>query len=118
MTEGPKIVLPEDARLKAKLERKLEEYRGRMSKIKEEGDNKFKHPELLFQINGSYRGACYKASILERLLETGEVNTWDISKELATEYGTFDVQRFNNAAGVIDDYCTTGGKNCSGGTGF
>lgn len=47
------------------------------------------------------------------------MNTWELSIEMDDTYGTdFSVRDFNNACGVVDDYCKTGGKNVSGGTGL
>ena len=47
------------------------------------------------------------------------MNTWDLSREMAETYGSgFSVNDFQNACGVIEDYCKTGGQNLHGGTGL
>ena len=112
MSEEYKIVLPKDEVLKGKLERKLEEYKGRLEKL----DDGYKHPELIRRCNIDSE---YKIAVLERLLADGEVNTHAVSLELHKKYGIIDIEAFNNAAGVIEDYCMTGGiKNTYGGTGL
>lgn len=109
--EGPTIVLPSNPEIKKKLGRKLEEYRKRVEKHVEE--NPTMHPALIY---GSSLG--YKMIILERLLQEGVVDTWQLSLELEKKYGIVYNDQFNNAAAVIEDYCTTGGKKVYGGTGF
>lgn len=49
-----------------------------------------------------------KMTVLQRLLREGRVSTWELSREMAEAYGSgFDVEAFNNACGVIKDYCET-----------
>ena len=98
--ESPILRLAEDRSL---LEEKLKEYKGRI--------DQYIAPER--QI-----GTIYKIEILKALLEHGEVNTYDLSRKLHDRFGVLDVEKFNNACGVIDDYIKTGGKNLSGGTGL
>src|SRR4030042_4226739 len=102
--EPPIIILPEDEAHKQQLHRKLEEYRQRI--------DPFRHP-------GLQMSAVCKKTVLEHLLRDGQVNTWKLSKDMAATHGqTFDIDAFNNACAVIDDYCKTGGKKAQGGTGF
>lgn len=100
LTQGPIIKLMESREI---LERKLAEYRSRL--------NEFGAPETQFD-------TIYKIAVVERLVETGEVDTQNLSRELVAKYGTFDTASFNNACGVIADYIKTGGKNVAGGTGL
>ena len=55
---------------------------------------------------------------LEKLLEKGKVDAWELSRELQKKDGHVDVAAFESACGVINDYCTTGGNHVRGGTGF
>ncbi|MEJ0021162.1 MAG: hypothetical protein WDN47_01115 [Candidatus Doudnabacteria bacterium] len=100
LEQPPIIRITEDREVIA---RKLEEYMGRL--------DRFKAPEAQFD-------AIYKIEIIKRLLEKGEVNISDLSKELADKYGVFDANLFDNACKVIEDYATTGGKHAHGGTGL
>ena len=109
MKKSPEIKLPDDPRIRERLEVKLAEYRGRLSRL----DDGFRDPALLQSTD-----AGYKVAILERLLQDGVVHTWEFSRELEAKYGIVKPYNFNNAAAVIDDYCRTGGKNTSGGSGF
>ncbi|MEK7503001.1 MAG: hypothetical protein AAB556_00990 [Patescibacteria group bacterium] len=102
--ESPILVLPKDETRKQQLRKKLAEYRGRIDPSHA--------PE-------TQMSAICKTTVLERLLRDGQVKTYDLSLEMAEMYGSgFDVNKFNNACGVIDDYCKTGGQNVSGGTGL
>ena len=103
-TESPVIVLPEDEARKQQLRDKLEEYKDRL--------HPYRAPELQMS-------TICKIAVVKRLLKDGRVVTWDLSRELATTYGSgFDVNDFSNACGVIEDYCKTGGQNLRGGTGL
>ena len=63
--------------------------------------------------------AIYKVTVLKRLLQDGQVNTYELSLEMAKVHGSsFDVDVFDNACSVIEDYCKTGGANAHGGTGL
>lgn len=104
---GLVLVLPEDKVRVEQLRDKLEEYKKRLSA--------YDHPDLQLQLDIGY----YKVIILERLLENGWVNTRDFSFELAKKHGvSFNVEFFEKACAVIDDYCKTGGQNVHGGTGL
>ncbi len=98
--KSPTIVLPK--RHVQQLHSKLVEYEGRLSQ--------FRAPELQMD-------TICKMTVLGRLLRDGQVNTWELSREMATTYGSgFDPWAFTNACGVIEDYCKTGGQNVSGGS--
>ncbi len=98
-----KIMLPDSAPLQKKLKKKLSEYEKRVSVLKKKlyANN----PDLSYiTLPG------FKALIARRLYQRGEVNTQELAKELIEEYGRVDSDEFNTAAGVINDYCKTGGK--------
>jgi len=113
MEETPKIVLPKDESIKRALEAKLDEYRGRLDRMRKQ--EPFMHPELFTRANAH---SVYKCAILERLLDKGEVDTPAFSLELQKLHGFFDALNYDDAAAVIDDYCMTGGSNVNGGTGL
>ena len=102
--KSPTIALPTDEARKQQLQDKLEEYRGRM--------DPYRAPEMQM-------GTICKIAVLEQLLRDGEVNTFELSLEMSKKYGSgFDHNAFNNACGVVEDYCKTGGQNVSRGTGL
>lgn len=102
--EAPIISLPNDETRRKQLQKKLEEYRRRMQP--------YRAPELQME------NIC-KIAVLEKLLQNGQVNAWDFSREMAREYGPgFNTNDFSLACTVIDDYCKTGGANLRGGTGL
>jgi hypothetical protein len=106
-----KIILPNNSSIKNKLKQKISEYEKRVTKLKK----KFNLNNPDFSYN-SIPG--YKALIARRLYLTGEIETKELAKELHEEYGRVDPEDFNTAAGVINDYCETGGKKVKKGTGF
>jgi hypothetical protein len=113
-SDSPVLVLPDDEERVEQLKRKLEEYRERIASAHRANPNK--HPGF---INLVMADALYKKEILERLLRDGQVNTWVLSLELGNTYGpNFDLEVFDNACGVIDDYCKTGGASIIRGTGL
>ena len=101
--KSPVIVLPTDKTREQQLRGKLAEYKGRM--------DLYRAPELQMD-------TICKIAVLERLLRDSQVNTWELSQEMAETYASFDVKTFNNTCGVIKDYCETGGQNTHGGTGL
>ncbi len=113
MEEGPRIVLPENEFRVNALRAKLGEYKERLEGLKQ--GEPCMHPQLFNTLNSH---PVYKYLILERLLEGGEVDTQEFSLELKELHGFFDVGNYNDAVGVIADYCETGGRNISGGTGL
>ncbi len=99
---SPVITLPVDPVRVAQLQAKLREYQGRIPST-----------------TNQQLALLYRTKLLERLFRDGTVETWAFSKELATEDGgDLDVKAFNQACGVIRDYCETGGANTTGGTGL
>lgn len=99
----PIIVFPTDETRQQQLRNKLVEYRGRI------------HPYLAPE---RQMDTICKIVILERLLHDGRVNTGELSREMAkTHESSFDVNLFNNACHVIEDYCKTGGQNVYSGMG-
>jgi hypothetical protein len=109
MEEGPKITLPEDELIINALEKKLGEYEGRLKPFE------YVHPEEARK-NSHYIDALYKSIILKKLFEAGSVGTFELAEDIAKNQGFFYEDKYNNAAGVIDDYCKTGGKNTSKGS--
>lgn len=104
MEESPVIIFPKDETRQQQLRDKLIEYRGRI--------DPYLAPERQMD-------TIYKIAILERLLHDGRVNIRELSRTMAKTHGSnFDVNLFNNACGVIEDYCKTGGKNLHSGTGL
>jgi len=60
-----------------------------------------------------------KAFILSLLLKSGAVKIHYARLKMAEEYGSnFCADTFRKACAIIEDYCTTGGKNSLGGTGL
>lgn len=106
-----KIILPESIKLKKKLKNKLSEYENRVTRLKK--NLYVNNPELSYN---SIPG--FKALITRRLYLHGEVETKELAKELIEEYGKVDLDDFNAAAGVINDYCKTGGKKLKKGSGL
>lgn len=98
--DGPIIRLVENRDV---MEAKLKEYESRL--------DKFKAPELQLD-------TIYKIAVAKSLVETGEVDTHNLSMELNNRYGFLDERLFDNACGVISDYISSGGKNLRGGTGL
>lgn len=113
------IQLPKNQDLVERLRKKLVQYAQRASdlvdQIKEE--NPYWHPELVVQ-NYCITNQFYKLAVLSELLEKREIGAQAFSLELAEEYNVFDINNFNQACGVIDDYCRTGGAHAQGGTDF
>lgn len=102
--KGPVIILPTDETRKQQLHNKLVEYRKRL------------HP---YRAPESQMDLVCKIAVLERLLNNGQVNTWELSREMVAKYGPgFNTDDFNNACAVIGDYCETGGQNVRGGAGL
>lgn len=103
--ESPIIVLSKNKDLRDQLKAKLEEYKGRLL------SSKFSSTEKMEMR--------HRIVILERLLKNGKVCTWEICREMQTVPDLdFNEIYFNKACAIINDYCTTGGANCSGGTGL
>lgn len=116
MKEKPRIVLPEDKAKRKALEDKLIEYKGRLSRFKE--DRPYVSPELAARIRESYIDSLCKVAITERLLERGEVDTRELFEELKEREGPILLSDYYSAVNVIADYCETGGRKTIGGTGF
>jgi len=112
MNDDSRIVLPPDKYTQKVLRDKLEEYESRLNRRKRE---LFTHSESFIRAN---LHAIYKHAILERLLKEGEIDTFSFSLELQRLHGFFDILNYADAVAVINDYCTTGGRNVRGGTGL
>jgi hypothetical protein len=92
------IELPKDPERTEKLRNKLEEYKGR----DEKKDRTLK----------------YKIAVLEKVLQDGNVNVQDLSRELSAKGGQFNEQAFESACYIIKNYCDAGGEGNLGGTGL
>lgn len=99
------LTLPTDEVRVAQLRAKLEEYRGRLERDCR-GDNPSR----------AWDSIC-KIAVLETLLNNGRVDLSMVREKLAHEHGEA-VGRLRVAFEVIADYCTTGGRNTSSGTGL
>ena len=107
---SPLIRLPEEKR--GRIEAKLEEYEARLARKKaqiviEDPRYAYLAPELMKvgTLPLELVGTTYKIAVAKQLLEAGEVNTWDLSRQLEQRYGRIDVRRFDNACGVLKAYC-------------
>ncbi|MFH1780784.1 MAG: hypothetical protein ABH841_02170, partial [Candidatus Nealsonbacteria bacterium] len=67
---------------------------------------------------GPQMNTAYKIVILERLLRDGQVKISELVREMSEIYANFNIDNFQDACAVIDDYCKTGGKNLFDGTGL
>lgn len=102
--KSPIFVLPEDTVRVRQLQKKLEEYKQRI--------HPYRAPELQM-------GTVCKIAVLEKLLQDKVVDIWQLCLAMEKTYGSgFDPNKFGIACGVIDDYCSTGGENTTGGTGL
>ena len=112
--ESPKIELPKNPEIIKRLQNKLKDYKQRLAEKKKKIDA-YKAPEQVFHILADTN---YKIAVLEKVLLEGEVSMHELSRELNAKDGQFDAHAFNNACGVVENYCSTGGKNARGGSGF
>jgi hypothetical protein len=96
--------------LVARLKLKLQEYDERLAKHK--ADNPYKDSQVL---KDEMLGTIYRKRLIEELLKTGSVMTWELSRTLEREDGGVDRHRFENSCGVIGDYIETGGATNQGG---
>ena len=110
---SPVLLKPNDETLLKRLTKKLAEYKSRMVKA-----TRTRHPDWAYEIDAYYRDALYKSIVLERLLEKGSVNTWDLCRELAKKYKQLDGKEFDNACAVIAIYCGQLDVKPKGGTGL
>ena len=114
-TEGPVLKLPKNDVLRARLAKKLEEYRERVTE--EQGTD---YPVFAHFTKPAYRDAFYKEMVLERLLNNGEVKCWDLSREFcfSNPYDEIDILAFSNACSVVKYYCTGREHEVTGGNGL
>ena len=106
--EADILKLPQDEDLVRKLQGKLLEYAGRIE------EHKYQHPELN---NYIVLNSTYKAIILTKLLREGQVNSWDLSKQMHKKMSPLDVNLFDRCYGVIGSYIVDP-NNVIGGTGL
>ncbi len=104
MIKKTTIRLPENPKMLTRMKKKVKEYQHRLARLKK--TKSFANP-----IQADSTITAYKAVIARRLTQQGEVDIYALSQELREEYGYLDFDAFNNAAGVIEDYCETGGKH-------
>lgn len=119
--KGFTIKLPEDKELVGKLKRKRSEYAGRLEQINSYIPIKNeKQSRMFYNDSKDY----YKLAILSEVLDFGKIEMSNLSLEIFNEekelFGKeiFNLESFNNACEIINDYCVTGGKNVFGGTGL
>ena len=120
--EGPILKLPNNQERKSQLKRKLKEYAKRVEKdIKIlEQNNPNWHPsqiEFFYKKSSSYM----KLTVLSELFFQRELNSYELCLKLSNEElikNKKDLDNYNQACGVINDYCETGGANCINGTGL
>lgn len=103
MVRKIKLIIPENPNFIALLKEKIRVYRKRIAKMEK--------TMTLSPVKAYSTLTGYKAIIAQRLTQQGEVDTGELSKELREEYGFVDPVAFNSAAGVIEDYCKTGGMH-------
>jgi len=97
----PAILRPDDEQAVQGLQIKLKEYKERLNEKQEENEP-FK--EQLSVIS--------RIAILKKIIEEGCCYVYQLSSQLAEEYGDdFDVEIFDRAADHMEDYCLTQGKN-------
>jgi len=117
MEKSPIIRLPKSQERIIQLKKKLLQYQQRLKEQLQQEDLRYLAPEV---IEGVVCGTKYKIAILTKLLKTGEIQAWDYSLRYANYLKgrgiSFNAERFNNAAAVIDEYCRNGGKNVQGGS--
>lgn len=118
--ESPIIKLPEDKGRIKKLELKLSEYFGRVARLRDRLTEEHYnwHPgqiQLFYKSSLDY----HKLIILGNLFDRREIDPYELSQRMYEEMGdSFNLNNFNMACGVIDDYCLTGGANVQGSSGF
>jgi len=100
MTEGPKIILPDNQNIKDMLGEKLEEYQGIINQYKERFPD---DPDNVVYTTT----AGYKAAIVERLFKDGQVDSWKFYAELELKWGFIYPDIYRDAAREINDYCQT-----------
>lgn len=126
-TQSPTIRCPNDEALLEKLRNKRTEY---VDRLKE--GHEYTHPGQRITLGllagnvgplDSYR----KHKLLDKVLDEGEVFTWDFTleafedpvlKEFDESYRPLVADRLQNACAVIDAYCKNDMSEISGGTGL
>jgi hypothetical protein len=116
--QGYNITPPADISLRNRLVAKLEEYKLRIIGDGEPWDHRpsdFAHKVYL-----RYRDSCYKAFVLETVLASDkQVFVKDLFREASKKWGSdLNVDNFNNAWGVIKEYCEGSLSSTTGGTGL
>ena len=104
MSDITTIKLPNDETLKTRLQKKLQEYKGRV--------DPYVAPELR-------QHELFKTEVLSTLLENGEVNVQELSDKWVDNFGnSFNAHAFTDAANVINAYVTGDLDKVNGGTGL
>ena len=97
------ITRPTDPEKLRFLSQKLEEYTRRIAR------EEHRHPDLW---GDTALDAWHKRTVLETLLTTGVVDSWQLSEEMFKRSPEMiNPELFDRAVNVIIDYCETGGKN-------
>jgi hypothetical protein len=97
----PHIKKPEDADLVARLQQKLAEYRLRL-------EDTYRHPDLAFMVEPTYRDATYKIEVLSALLALDNGKELDlcemVKRALEQRKDHFFGEEYFNACAVIAHY--------------
>lgn len=103
--DAPVIVFPEDMTHQDLLSQKLAQYQERMQRWRNSERFRYKPPEWVdWKLTSTKTG--YAAVVLERLMGSGEVNTYALSRELFEEQGEwFDGDAFDGACNNVSRYC-------------
>ena len=111
--EGPTIVLDQNRRLD--LEAKLDEYTKRFTDdMRATDDRVYESPEN----RGDLVDAAMKIAVLTTLIHDGIVRTFALSRELMHKDPFWEVEYFENACAVIDNYNGMSSAGVQGGTGL
>ncbi|MFC1697427.1 hypothetical protein ACFL1H_03780 [Nanoarchaeota archaeon] len=117
-----KIKLPRDGNIREKLSHKYVEYKSRINQhITEDYEglvSELNFNKVLNTKDPKFQDAYCKSFILEYLITNKKVSPSAIRKQLNQKVDNMRSDRIDNAIFVIRDYCNTGGKKVSGGTGF
>ena len=112
------IILPDDEALIELLTQKMQDYLSRFDENESIPNDRFKAPEQKTAAKKIIADAKYKIAIIKELLAKKKVTFKKLVSQFQEQDKEFVASELYNAFGVIDDYCKTGGKNVSGGTGL
>jgi len=113
------VNLPDDPRLRERLETKVKEYQGRVDEREQDLREMGPHsaPELVKYLQQKLARAHMKQAILQDLLNSKTIQYFSEKQRLSSLPGFTD-EAFDNAYAVIADYAQTGGEFVARGTGL